>query len=234
MWSCTAPQAVANDVDRHWPAGGLEHRRHRAGDVWCGHRCSRPLGEQPFLPRGAARNGPRGQHIDPGRQELGLVLAFVARRPAAAERRQRRAVGMRVVGPHRDHQRRCRDGAQRIGRGRDAVVEPRLRAAPGEVALDPGVEAAVDHVVAAQAQGPGARRRARVEEYLDLVVAVVGIVLAVIDAADDGAFLHDGRHVAQPDREKADAAGRPDRHHEAVLARVPGVDLVGGRVVRGR
>ena len=65
-----------------------------------------------------------------------------------------------------------------------------------------------------------------------MVVAVVGIVLAVIEAAHHGAVMRDRRRLAQIDAENIRTLRRAQSDAETVLPGIPGIELVGRRVRR--
>ena len=100
------------------------------------------------------------------------------------------------------------------------------------VALDPGVEPAAADPPGFEGDRPVPRAADGVEVRDDVIVAVVGVVLAVIHPADDPAGDEEVRALAEAHRTASGVAGRVDPDGELVRAVVPDLDLVEGDVGR--
>ena len=130
------------------------------------------------------RRRPGREHVDARGDQVGLG-AEVPAGPAAAEGRDRPGRIMTVVGADDQGESAGGDGADggdgvAVGRG-----EPGLAAPACVVALDPGVEPAAVDLPGFEGDRPVPRGADGIDIRDDVVIAVVGVVLAVIDTADD-------------------------------------------------
>ena len=118
------------------------------------------------------------------------------------------------------------DGADRGGRVAVVRREPGLAMRARVVTLDPGVEPAAADPQGFQRDRPFPGEADGVEIGDDVVVAVVGVVPAVIDAAHDPAADEEVGPLAKAHRAAAGVPGRIDAHSELVRAVVPDLDLI--------
>ena len=124
------------------------------------------------------------------------------------------------------------DGADRGDRVAVVMREPCLAARARVVTLDPGMEPAAADLPGFEGDRPVPRAADGVEVRDDVIVAVVGVVFAVIHAADDPALDEEVRSLSEAYGTASGVTGRIDADGELVRAVVPDLEFVEGDVCR--
>ena len=175
------------------------------------------------------RRRPGREHVDARGDQVGLGAEIPAG-PAAAEGRDRPGRIVAVVGADDQGKLAGGDGADggdgvAVGRG-----EPCLAARACVVALNPGVEPAAVDLPGFEGDRPVPRAADGIDVRDDVIVAVVGVVLAVIHPADGLAFDEQVGPLTEAHGPASGVTGRVDPDGELVRAVVPDLELVEGDV----
>ena len=201
-----AQHQLADLVAPQRASSRLQAERHRAGDVRGGHARPRLAREQARAGRQARGCRARRQHVLAGRDQVGLGAA-IARGAGAAEPRQVPPRRVGVIGPDRERQPTVGQRARRVPVVGVRRQKARLAAPAAVVPFEPGVIHPIHNRVPVERDVPHPAGCAGIEKDVHVIVGVVGVCGAVIDAAHHAAPFDDLGLLAQLDPGRA----RPGR-----------------------